>query len=56
MKNEAQNVLSKGQVRLVSLDPDTKDQINKSNLETLVREARTHLLKRRKVHMIVVKE
>jgi hypothetical protein len=56
MNNEISAVLAKGPPKLTTLDPNMKDQINKSSIESVVREAKSHLLRKHKVHLILVKE
>jgi hypothetical protein len=49
-------IMSIGSSKIFTIDPQQKDFISKSTLDSLIREAKTHLAKKKKVHLVLVKE
>jgi len=49
-------IMSLGSSKIFTIDPQQKDFISKSTLDSLIREAKTHLAKKKKVHLVLVKE
>jgi hypothetical protein len=55
-KNTSEKLLSSGTHSVYTCDPLQKDQITKSTVDTAQREIKSHLTKKRRVHLIIVKE
>lgn len=53
---DAQSVLGLGSSSVFTLDPLQKDGITRAAIDTAMREAKNHLIRKRKVHVIIVKE
>jgi hypothetical protein len=53
---EAQSVIGLGRSSVTTLDPLQKDVLTRAAIDSAMREAKNHLLRKRKVHLIVVKE
>ena len=49
-------ILSAGKATTISLDPDLKTEINRVQLDSMVREARKHLTLKKRVHLIMIRE
>lgn len=45
-----------GETSTFSIDPDIKNDITKKQIDGIVSDMRKHLLKKKKVHIIIVKE
>jgi hypothetical protein len=55
-KDDLQKVISSGEHTIVSIDPDIKTEISKKQIDGIVSDMRKHLNKKKKVHIILVKE
>ena len=53
---EIKEVLGKGTPSTFSLDPNMKDQISRSTLDSINREVKKHLASKKRVSVVVVKE
>lgn len=55
-KKEIHKLIDLGTPTAVSVDPDLKDQIIRSQIEAVIRDAKKHLAQRKKVHLVLIKE
>lgn len=55
-KNDIQKIISLGDSTVVSIDPDTKTEISRRKIEGIITDMKMHLSKRKKVHVVLVKE
>jgi hypothetical protein len=55
-KDDIQKIISLGEPNLFTIDPDIKTEISGRQINSLVSDMRRHLAKRKKVHIILVKE
>ena len=55
-KDDIQKIISLGTPNLFTIDPDIKTEISGRQINSLVSDMRRHLAKRKKVHIILVKE
>lgn len=55
-KEDISKVISMGETSTFSIDPDIKNDITKKQIDGIVSDMRKHLLKKKKVHIIIVKE
>lgn len=55
-KEDIQKIISLGEPNLFTIDPDIKTEISGRQINSLVSDMRRHLAKRKKVHIILVKE
>lgn len=55
-KDDIQKIISSGDHTVVSIDPDIKTEISKKQIDGIVSDMRKHLNKKKKVHIILVKE
>jgi len=53
---EIKEVLGRGTPSTFSLDPNMKDQISRSTLDSINREVKKHLASKKRVSVVVVKE
>ena len=54
--DEIQRIVKSGKPTVITLDPNLKDTINRSQLDTMIREAKKHLAMKKKVQLVMVKE
>ena len=55
-KDNIQKVIASGEATTVSVDPDNKTEISRRKIEGIIADMKKHLLKNRKVYIILVKE
>ena len=55
-KEEISKIIDLGEPTIVSIDPDIKTEISRKQIEGIVSDMKKHLLKRKKVHIVLVKE
>ena len=55
-KDDIQKIIDLGEPTIVSIDPDIKTEISRKQIDGLVNDMRKHLARRKKVHIILVKE
>jgi hypothetical protein len=55
-KDDIQKIIDLGEPTVVSIDPDIKTEISKKQIDGIVTDMRKHLNRRKKVHIILVKE
>jgi hypothetical protein len=55
-KDDIQKIISLGESTVVSIDPDIKTDLSKKQIDEIVSDMKKHLTRRRKVHLILVKE
>lgn len=53
---ELKEIIDKGRTQDFALDPNTKSQITKATIDGIVREANKHLVSKKRVWVILVKE
>jgi hypothetical protein len=53
---EIKDLLSRGVASRVDFDPALKNEITRSSMDAMVRELKSHLAKKRKISVVVVKE
>lgn len=57
MRNDdIQKIISSGEATVVSIDPDIKTEISKRQIDGIVSDMKKHLSRKRKVHLVLVKE
>ena len=55
-KDEIQKLISLGEANVVSIDPDIKSEISRKQIDGIVKDMKKHLLQKKKVHIVLVKE
>lgn len=55
-KDDIQKIISLGEPTAFTIDPDIKTDISSKQINSIVSDMRRHLAKRKKVHIILVKE
>lgn len=55
-KDDIQKIISSGETTIVSIDPDIKTEISKKQIDGIVSDMKKHLSRKRKVHLVLVKE
>lgn len=55
-KDNFQDILLLGKAEKVTVDPNFKTDITRRQIDTLIKEIKTHLASRKKVHILIVKE
>ena len=55
-KDDIQRIIDLGEPTAFTIDPDIKSEISGRQINSLVSDMRRHLAKRKKVHIILVKE
>ena len=55
-KEDIQKIISLGESDVVSIDPDIKTEISKRKIDGIVKDMKKHLLQKKKVHIVLVKE
>ena len=55
-KDDIQKIISLGEATTFTIDPDIKIEISGKKINSIVSDMRRHLGKRKKVHIILVKE
>jgi hypothetical protein len=53
---EIKELLSRGSFSTISFDPALKNEITRSSMDAMVRELKSHLARKRKVSVVLVKE
>jgi hypothetical protein len=56
MDKEVKELLSRGSVSKVAFDPSLKNEIIRSSFDTMTREIKGHISRKRKVSVLIVKE
>ena len=55
-KDDILKVISLGEPIIVSIDPDIKTEISRKQIESIVTDMKKHLSKKKKCHIVLVKE
>jgi hypothetical protein len=55
-KEDILKVISLGEPIIVSIDPDIKTEISRKQIESIVTDMKKHLSKKKKCHIVLVKE
>ena len=55
-KDDILKIISSGEPTIVSIDPDIKTEISRKQIEGIVTDMRKHLSKKKKCHIVLVKE
>ena len=55
-KEDILKVISLGEPIIVSIDPDIKTEISRKQIEGIVTDMKKHLSKKKKCHIVLVKE
>jgi len=55
-KDDIQKIISLGEPTIISIDPDIKSEISKKQIDVLVSDMKKHLSRKRKVHIVMIKE
>ena len=55
-KDDILKIISSGEPTIVSIDPDIKTEISRKQIEGIVTDMKKHLSKRKKCHIVLVKE
>ena len=55
-KDDILKVISLGEPIIVSIDPDIKTEISRKQIEGIVLDMKKHLSKKKKCHIVLVKE
>ena len=55
-KDEILKIISSGEPTIVSIDPDIKTEISRKQIEGIVTDMKKHLSKKKKCHIVLVKE
>ena len=53
---EIKELLTRGSASRVDFDPSLKNEITRSSMDAMVRELKSHLARKRKVSVVLVKE
>lgn len=56
ISKDIERIISLGSTTTFTCDPQQKDEITKSTLNAIARETKSHLLRKKKVHVVLVKE
>jgi hypothetical protein len=55
-KEDILKIISLGEPMIVSIDPDIKTEISRKQIEGIVTDMKKHLSKKKKCHIVLVKE
>ena len=55
-KDEISKIIASGESTIVSIDPDIKTEISRKQIEGIVTDMKKHLSKKKKGHIVLVKE
>jgi hypothetical protein len=55
-KDEISKIIASGETTIVSIDPDIKTEISRKQIEGIVTDMKKHLSKKKKCHIVLVKE
>ena len=55
-KDDILKIISSGEPTIVSIDPDIKTEISRRQIEGIVTDMKKHLSKKKKCHIVLVKE
>ena len=55
-KDDIYKIISSGETTNVTIDPDIKTEITKKQIDGIVSEMKKHILKKKRVHIILVRE
>lgn len=55
-KDDILKIISSGEPTIVSIDPDIKIEISRKQIEGIVTDMKKHLSKKKKCHIVLVKE
>ena len=55
-KEDISKIFDLGEHTIVSIDPDIKTEISRKQIEGIVGDMKKHLAKRKKVHIVLVRE
>jgi hypothetical protein len=55
-KDDILKIISLGEPTIISIDPDIKTEISRKQIEGIVTDMKKHLSKKKKCHIVLVKE
>ena len=55
-KDEISKIIASGETTIVSIDPDIKTEISRKQIDGIVSDMKKHLSKKKKCHIVLVKE
>ncbi len=55
-KDDILKIISLGELTIISIDPDIKTEISRKQIEGIVTDMKKHLSKKKKCHIVLVKE
>lgn len=55
-KSDIQELISSGEATAITIDPDVKTEISKKKIDGIVSDMKKHLSRRKKVHVVLIKE
>ncbi len=55
-KDDIVKVIMAGDPTIVSIDPDIKTEISRKQIDGFVRDMKAHLFRKKKVHIILIRE
>ena len=55
-KDDILKIISLGEPIIVSIDPDIKNEISRKQIDGIVTDMKKHLSKKKKCHMVLIKE
>lgn len=55
-KDDIQKIISSGDLTIVCIDPDIRTEISKKLIDGIVVDMKKHLLRKKKVYIVMVKE
>ena len=55
-KDDILKIISSGEPTIVSIDPDIKTEISRKQIEGIITDMKKHLSKKKKCHIVLVKE
>jgi hypothetical protein len=55
-KDDILKVISVGEPTIVSIDPDIKSEISRKQIDDIVKDMKKHLQRKKKVHIVLVRE
>jgi hypothetical protein len=55
-KEDIQKIISSGEMTVFSIDPDFKNEISKKQIDDIVKDMKKHLHRKKKVHILLIKE
>ena len=55
-KEDIQKIISSGEMTIFLIDPDFKNEISKKQIDDIVKDMKKHLQRKKKVHILLIKE